>query len=74
MTVQIMNEQERKLAHQKLLSLAEVSEMTRIPENTLRYYRQKGEGPRFGKLGGRLVARESDVLAWIDAAFEDKSA
>lgn len=54
----------------KLLSTAEVSGLTGVPENTLRYYRHKGTGPKSGKLAGRVVYREADVLAWVNAAFE----
>lgn len=54
----------------RLLSIAEVAEMTGVPENTLRHYRYIGKGPKAGKLGGRVVYREEDVRAWIDAAFE----
>lgn len=53
-----------------LLTLEEVSAETRIPVNTLRYYRQKGVGPKFAKLGGRLMARRDDVIEWVNQAFE----
>lgn len=53
----------------KLLNTREVSRMTGIPENTFRYYRHKGVGPKFGKLGSRVFYKESDVLAWVEAAF-----
>ena len=54
----------------KLLTMAEVAKMTRLPEATLRWYRQEGtKGPKSAKLGRRVVYRESDVLAWIDDAF-----
>lgn len=57
----------------KLLSTKEVSELTSVPQNTLRSYRQrKGVGPKFGKLAGRVVYKESDVLAWVEAAFESE--
>jgi predicted DNA-binding transcriptional regulator AlpA len=49
----------------KLLTLAEVSELTRVPVATLRSLRRRGEGPRLFKMGGRLVADEKDVLSWI---------
>ncbi len=48
----------------------EVSEASRIPVNTLRWYRSTGKGgPKHFKLGGRRVLyAKSDVEAWIDAA------
>lgn len=57
-----------------LLTLDEVSAQTRIPVNTLRFYRQKGQGPKFAKIGGRLMARRLDVEKWIDDAFENAGA
>lgn len=57
-----------------LMTMDEVSQETRIPVNTLRFYRHKGLGPKFAKLGGRLVARREDVAQWINAAFEAESA
>ena len=51
-----------------LLSTAEVSAMTGIPANTLRYYRSIDRGPKSGKLGPRrVVYRKADVEAWIEA-------
>ena len=60
------------LAH-RLMTMDEVSEATRIPVNTLRFYRQKGAGPRFAKIGGRLMAQRAEVEKWISAAFEEAS-
>lgn len=54
----------------QLMTMEEVSEATRIPVNTLRFYRHKGLGPRFAKLGGRLMAKREDVTRWIESAFE----
>ena len=45
-----------------------VSNHTGVPVNTLRYYRQRGEGPRSFKLGRRVMYAVEDVEAWIDAA------
>ena len=56
----------------KLLTITEVAEMTRLPEATLRWFRHEGtKGPKSAKLGRRVVYRESDVLAWIENAFAD---
>lgn len=54
----------------RLMTLEEVSEMTRIPVNTLRFYRHKGSGPKFALIGGRLMAKRETVEAWVDAAFD----
>jgi predicted DNA-binding transcriptional regulator AlpA len=58
----------------KLLTIEEVSEMTRIPIATLRYYRATGQGPKSARLGRRVVYRRSDVEAWIEKAFEGGAA
>lgn len=39
------------------------------PVGTLAYWRHTGVGPRWAKLGRRIVYRESDVLAYLDEQF-----
>ena len=54
----------------RLLMLEEVAERLRVPEATLRFWRHKGDtGPRSAKIGRRVVYRESDVNAWLEAQF-----
>lgn len=54
-----------------ILGLDQISEMTGVPVNTLRYYRATGKhGPKTFKLGGKVVAFEEDVEAWIQEAYE----
>lgn len=53
----------------KLLTLDEVSELTHIPVATLRWYRAKGIGPKTFRLGGRVMAREDDLDAWIQQQY-----
>lgn len=57
----------------RLLRLPEVSQLTGVPINTLRSWRQTGFGPRSSKLGKRVVYRESDVIAWIEGQLEPKA-
>ena len=58
----------------RLLTITEVAEMTRLPEATLRWFRSQGtKGPKSAKLGRRVVYREADVLAWIDNAFANEA-
>lgn len=52
-----------------LLFGEEVSEITRIPLPTLRFYRHAGKGPRSFKLGARVVYKRSDVLDWIEQQY-----
>jgi predicted DNA-binding transcriptional regulator AlpA len=51
----------------QLLRMREVSALTTVPVETLRFWRQKGEGPRSFKLGKNVVYLASDVEAWIEA-------
>lgn len=53
-----------------LLRIEQVAERIGVPENTLRFWRQKNIGPKSAKLGRRVVYRASDVEAWIDAQFD----
>ena len=53
----------------KVLTITEVAEPTRLSEATLRWFRHCGKGPKSGKLERRVMYRGSDVLAWIDQQF-----
>lgn len=58
----------------KLLRVPEIAAITAKPEATIRWYRARqtagyDEGPRMFKLGRTVVARESDVLAYIDRQY-----
>lgn len=44
-----------------------VSEVTGIPTGTLANYRYLGKGPRYIKIGKRVLYRRADVDAWLDA-------
>lgn len=48
-----------------LLLLSEVSEMTRLPEATIRWHRHQGTGPKGFVLGRRVVFRRGEVKRWI---------
>lgn len=55
----------------RIMTLDQVSERTGIPINTLRFYRAtRQRGPKTFKLGGRVVALEEDVEAWISACHD----
>ena len=49
----------------RMLTEADVVEMTGLARGTLAYYRHAGTGPRSYKLGRRVRYDEADVLAWI---------
>lgn len=48
-----------------LMTLKEVAEELRIPEATLRYWRQRGDGPHGFRIGGRVVFRRAAVEDWV---------
>lgn len=57
---------ERRPPSADLLSIDEVSEMTRIPVNTLRYYRSVGaDAPASIKVGRRVRYPEDGVRRWL---------
>jgi predicted DNA-binding transcriptional regulator AlpA len=58
----------------EILLMPEVSELTRIPLSTLRFYRHSGQGPRSFLLGGRVVYKRSDVTQWIETQYTDDHA
>lgn len=50
-----------------LLTLAEVAVVLKVPVNTLRWWRHRGTGPGFFKLGRHLVTTVGDLRAWVEA-------
>lgn len=48
------------------LTLAEVAAILRVPVNTLRWWRQQGDGPHFYKIGRHLVTTIGDLRCWIE--------
>lgn len=56
-----------KAAAGYLLTDSELAELLGASQQTVRNWRWRGEGPRFVKLGGRLVRyKPEDVQAFID--------
>jgi len=61
-------------ADEDFLTLSEVAAILRVPVNTLRWWRQRGGGPRFFKIGRRLVTTIGDLRAWIEEQKRGASA
>ena len=54
-----------------ILNTTDVSELTRIPVATLRWYRHQRTGPKSFRLGPRKVFyKESDVIAWLEEQYD----
>jgi predicted DNA-binding transcriptional regulator AlpA len=58
----------------KLLTSQEVAAQLRVPVKTLHHWRRDGKGPKGKKMGVRVVYREEDVQAWLDAQFDEGDA
>ena len=55
--------------------LEEVSELTRVPVPTVRYYRHVGKGgPKRFLLGSRVAYKCGDVEAWLEAQYNADTA
>lgn len=55
----------------KILFAEEVAERLGRSINSFRHMIKSGTAPKSARIGGRLCWRESDVEAFIAAAFED---
>ncbi len=54
-----------------LLTLKETAQRLRKSEGQLRWMVHSGTAPKSGLIGGRRMFRESDVEAFIEAAFDE---
>jgi predicted DNA-binding transcriptional regulator AlpA len=53
---------------QRYLRTPEAARFVGLSIRTLEKHRIYGTGPRFSKLGGRVVYRVEDLQEWVDAA------
>ena len=65
MTAQPDNPQPRKTLGDEMLTLDDTAALLRVPENTLRYWRVIGAGPRSFKVGRHVRYWRSDVVLWV---------
>lgn len=53
-------------AFDELLTEQQISKLTKIPASTLRSWRKRGRGPRYLRLGDRVVRfRRRDINEWL---------
>ncbi len=50
----------------ELLTEAEAARLLRIAPRTLRWWRSKGTGPPYVRLGRRVMYRRAAVLKWLE--------
>nr|WP_224112664.1 helix-turn-helix domain-containing protein [Mycobacterium avium] len=55
------------MAPVEFLTAAQVSELTGLPQATLRYWRHANQGPASFRLGRRIMYRREVVERWIAA-------
>jgi predicted DNA-binding transcriptional regulator AlpA len=58
----------------RILRVPDIATATGKPIDTIRWYRHRqsagyDEGPRMFKLGRNVVAKESDVKAWVESQY-----
>jgi excisionase family DNA binding protein len=58
---------------EKLLNVREAAPRLRTTEPGLRWMIHQGTAPKSAKIGGRRMFRESDIEAYIEAAFAEAS-
>ena len=59
---------DQRASHEpELLTITEAAELLRAPVATLRYWRHLGSGPRSFRLGRRVLYRQDDLQAWVEA-------
>jgi hypothetical protein len=51
----------------EILLPGQVSEELKIPLGSLEQHRYRGTGPKFVKIGSRVLYRRSDLRAYLDA-------
>lgn len=54
----------------RLLTIDEAAEILRRPPATLRYWRATHTGPPSARVMGRVMYREDELRAWIEAQFD----
>lgn len=56
-----------------LLTVAEVADLLRTSDRTLRRWREEGVGPAYLRIGQRYIRyRRSSVMAWIEAQERER--
>lgn len=59
--------------HQRFLRTPEVARILGLSPRTLEKHRTYGTGPRYRKLGGRVVYAIEDVRSWADIGLREST-
>lgn len=57
-------------AGSRYLVTQEVSDELRVPINTLAWWRHMGRGPKWFRVGRRVLYRRDDLDAWLAEQYE----
>lgn len=57
----------------RFLTTAELAQILRRPESTLRYWRRSGIGPTGIRTGGTFLYPETNVLEWLHSIDTDEA-
>jgi predicted DNA-binding transcriptional regulator AlpA len=52
----------------QLLNITQAAALLRLSPRTLDGFRNTGRGPRFAKLGRRVMYDSADLAAWVEAS------
>ena len=63
---------ERKIAHQKLLTVKEVAQFLRVKERTVRYYLNDSKEIPYLKVGKKNLIPEKDLSGFIESRLRNK--
>lgn len=58
----------------ELMTLEEAALFLKKSPAQMRWMRHAGTGPKSAKVGGRVMFRKADVIAWVDAQFDQTEA
>lgn len=59
-------------ANHEIMTLQEVAEYLRVPEETIREWRKKDQGPRGARIGKHVRYKRCDVESWYDEQLDPR--
>lgn len=57
----------------EILTTQEAAELLRLTPSALAQFRYRGGGPRYSKLGRRVVYRKSECISWLDKCMRERT-
>lgn len=67
------SEKPKKDAHTVLLDTRQASARLHAPVQTLKFWRYKGIGPAYIRVGRRILYAENDIQAWLESRRQTTS-